>query len=90
LELLETAEKITGQKWEIEHVDVNKHLAEGNEMIANGNFYGMMNQLQGLYFGDEGLGNLESEGFWNERLGMGQDNMEDSLRAALEVKPQQE
>jgi uncharacterized protein YbjT (DUF2867 family) len=89
LELLETAEKITGQKWEIEHVDVNKHLAEGNEMIASGNFYGMMNQLQGLCFGDEGLGNLESEGFWNERLGMGQDSMEDSLRAVLEGKPLQ-
>jgi putative NADH-flavin reductase len=89
LELLEAAEKITGEKWKIEHVDVKKHLAEGNEMIAAGNFFGVMNQLQGLYFGDEGMGNLEGEGFWNEKLGLGKDSLEDSLRAALEGKQPQ-
>jgi uncharacterized protein YbjT (DUF2867 family) len=86
MEMLAVAEKITGEKWSVTHVDVQQHVLEGNEKLKKGDFMGMMNQLQGLSFGKQALGNIEDEGLWNERLGLSQDSMEDSLRAAFEGK----
>jgi hypothetical protein len=85
-EVLAVAEKITGDKWTVKHVDSREHVKEGNKAIEKGDYSGVFNQLQGLSLGDHGLGNLEGEGLWNERLGLGHDSMEDSLRAAFEGK----
>jgi hypothetical protein len=85
-EVLKVAEKITGEKWTVQHVDSKEHVKKGAEQIAKGDFSGIAKQLQGLTFGDHGLGNIESEGLWNETLGLKQESIEDSLKAAFAGK----
>ncbi|KAK6532294.1 hypothetical protein TWF281_006485 [Arthrobotrys megalospora] len=52
-QLLAAAEKITGTKWEVEHVPVEDHVKAGEAGVKAGNVYAGYQVLQGLIFNEE-------------------------------------
>ncbi|KAH8730426.1 hypothetical protein GQ44DRAFT_768200 [Phaeosphaeriaceae sp. PMI808] len=86
-QLLEMAEKITGEKWTVNNVPAQQHIEEGRAKLQKGDFSGMVNLIQGAIFGaEEELGNLEPAGLWNERLGIPEDDLEKTVRVAFAGK----
>lgn len=85
-ELLAAAEKITGEKWTVDKVSSNDLKAKGNELLQKGDFSGLGPLIQAATFGEEQLGDLKPAGLWNEKLGLTQDDLEDSLKAAFSGK----
>lgn len=86
-ELLAAAEKITGEKWTVNKVSAKDHIAKGNELLQKGDFSGLGPLIQAITFGDEEqLGNLKPSGLWNDKLGVKQDSLEDSIKAGFSGK----
>jgi len=85
-QLLEMAEKITGEKWTVNNVPAQQHIEEGRAKLQKGDFSGMVNLIQGATFGAEELGNLAPAGLWNERLGIPEDDLEKTVRVAFAGK----
>lgn len=86
-QFLDAAEKITGEKWNVTYVSSQDHIADGRAMAQKDGYYGIQNLIQGVTFGsEEQLGDLTPEGLWNEKLGLPRDDLETTLRAALEGK----
>ncbi|KAJ4994313.1 isoflavone reductase family protein [Stagonosporopsis vannaccii] len=85
-EILAAAEKITGEKWTVNKTSAKDLIAKGNELLQKGDFSGLGPLIQALTFGEEQLGDLKPSGLWNEKLGLTQDNFEDSIKAAFSGK----
>jgi uncharacterized protein YbjT (DUF2867 family) len=86
-QILEAAEKVTGEKWTVNHETANRLLEEGNAKIKTGDYSGILLLIQGITFGakDE-LGKIEPEALWNEKLGLPKDDLEKSVRAVFNGK----
>jgi hypothetical protein len=86
-QILEAAEKVTGEKWTVNHKAANELVEDGNAKIKTGDYSGVLVLIQAITFGakDE-LGNFESEGLWNERLELPKDDLEKSVRAVFDGK----
>jgi uncharacterized protein YbjT (DUF2867 family) len=86
-QILEVAEKVTGEKWSVSHKTVDELIEDGNVKIKTGDYSGVLQLIQGSTFGakDE-LGNYESQGFWNDKLGLPKDDLEKSVRAVFDGK----
>jgi hypothetical protein len=86
-EILEAAEKITGQKWNVTHGSSKALIEESQAKVQKGDFSGIGGLIQGATFGtEEQLGDLSPAGLWNEKLGLPKDDLEKTIRAALEGK----
>jgi uncharacterized protein YbjT (DUF2867 family) len=86
-QILEAAEKITGQKWTVTNASSKATIEEGRAKLAKGDFSGIGNLIVGATFGpDEQLGDLKPAGLWNEKLGLEEIDFETSVRKALEGK----
>jgi len=85
-ELLEVAEKVTGEKWKVEDVSGKGLLESGGAKLQKGDFSGVGDLIKGSAFGKAGLGNLKPEGLWNEKLGLPKEDLEESVKAALAGK----
>jgi hypothetical protein len=84
-QILDAAEKITGEKWNITLVSSQDHIANERAMAQKDGYYGVQNLIQGVTFGtEEQLGDLTPKGLWNEKLGLPRDDLETTLRAAFE------
>ncbi|KAF2829975.1 isoflavone reductase family protein [Ophiobolus disseminans] len=84
-EILEVAEKVTGEKWNVTHGSGKALIEEGQAKLQKGDFSGILNLIQGATFeAGEQLGDLSPEGLWNEKLGLPKDDLEKTIRAALE------
>jgi hypothetical protein len=90
-QILEAAEKVTGEKWTVNHKTTQELVEEGNAKIKTGDYLGIVALIQAVTFGakDE-LGNFESEGLWNEKLGLPKDDLETSIRAVIDGTPAHE
>ncbi|KAH6618675.1 isoflavone reductase family protein [Boeremia exigua] len=85
-EILAAAEKITGERWTTNKVSSKDLVAKGNELLQKGDFSGIGPLLQAVIFGDHKLGDLKPSGLWNEKLGLKQESLEDSVKAGLSGK----
>lgn len=85
-EILATAEKITGEKWTVSKISAKDRIAKGNELLQKGDFSGLGPLIQAITFGDEQLGDLKPSGLWNEKLGLEQESLEDSIKAGFSGK----
>lgn len=86
-QILEAAEKITGEKWTVEHVTVKDLVAGGTEKLQKGEFFpGLVDLLRGATYDTRQIGDFTDVGLWNERLGLPEDDFEKSVRAALDGK----
>lgn len=89
-QILEVAEKITGDKWTVTNVATKDLIKEGGDKIQKGDYSGIYDQIKGAGFGSDKLGDLTSEGLWNEKLGLPKGDFEKSVRAGFEGKLGQE
>jgi hypothetical protein len=86
-EILEVAEKITGEKWKVTHVATKDHIDEGNAKMQKGDYSGIYDLIRAATFEPQAqLGDLAPEGLWNEKLGLPKDDLEKAVRAAFEGK----
>jgi uncharacterized protein YbjT (DUF2867 family) len=86
-QILEAAEKITGEKWTVNNVTVKELVEDGHAKIQKGDYSGILNLIQASTFeAKDQLGNFEFEGLWNEKLGLPKGDLEKSIRAAFEGK----
>jgi hypothetical protein len=85
-QILKAAEKITGEKWAVEHVAVKDLIALGKAKMQNGDYTGIVDLLRGATFDARQIGDLTSAGLWNERLGLPKDDFEESIRAVFNGK----
>jgi uncharacterized protein YbjT (DUF2867 family) len=83
--ILDAVEKITGQKWTVKSEDTGKGLLEsGNAKLQKGDFSGAYDLIKGSALGAGDLGNLESAGLWNDKLGLPKEDFEATIKAVLE------
>lgn len=83
-EVLAAAEKASGEKWTVNHIDAKKHIEEGNQKIAKHDYSGVVNLLQGITYSDElNLGDFSYAGLWNEKLGLPKEDLEEEVKKAL-------
>lgn len=85
-ELLATAEKITGKKWTVNHVNSKDLLKSGGEKLAKQDFSGVVDLIQGAAYGEDALGDHRPAGLWNDKLGLQKEDFEESVKAGLSGK----
>ncbi|KAF1966260.1 isoflavone reductase family protein-like protein CipA [Bimuria novae-zelandiae CBS 107.79] len=84
-ELLEKAEKITGEKWKVEELSSKALREEGLKKVQAGDFSGVVPLLQAAVSGEEALAD-HSAYLWNEKLGLPKEDLEESIKAGLSGK----
>lgn len=86
--ILAQLEKLSGTQWKTENVKSDDMIAEGHNLIAVGNPWGMALVVRAVTCSrteeGESVGDLRSQSPWDERLGLKLDALEDDLRATLE------
>jgi uncharacterized protein YbjT (DUF2867 family) len=87
-QILEAAEKIMGEKWTVNNKTARELVEGAHAKIHTGDYAaGVPMLIQGSLFGAEAeLCNYESEGLWNEKLGLPKDDLEKSIRAVFDGK----
>ena len=86
-QILEAAEKITGEKWTVTNATTKEQIEIGRAKLQKGDYSGVANLiLSATYGSEEELGDLKPAGLWNEKLGLSNDDLEKSLRAGFEGK----
>ncbi|OCL12347.1 isoflavone reductase family protein-like protein CipA [Glonium stellatum] len=85
-EVLEVVEKISGQKWTVKNVNSKELIADATKRFQAGDFSAIPDLIRGVAFGEQGLGDSRPLGLWNERLGLKQEDFEQSIKGALEGK----
>lgn len=82
-EILEKAEKITGEKWKVENVSSKALREDGHKKIQAGDFSGIASLIQSAMASDEGLADHRPFGLWNEKLGLEKEDFEGTIKAWL-------
>ncbi|KAJ5981753.1 hypothetical protein N7522_013381 [Penicillium canescens] len=82
-DILNVVEKVDGQKWTVRHVTSEDVIYNGKRRLAAGDFAGIMNLTRGGAFGKRVLGDESSHGFWNDKLGLPKEDMEQTIRDLL-------
>ncbi|KAI8931428.1 hypothetical protein NX059_011756 [Plenodomus lindquistii] len=82
-EMLEWVEKVDGKKWSVSHTTYEKVLATGRKAIENGDLFGIKDLTRSAAFGRLGLGDERGNGFWNERLSLEKEDLEEEVRKVL-------
>jgi hypothetical protein len=85
-ELLEKAEKLTGEKYKVEHITSKQLRENGHNKIKAGDFSGIMPLIQAAVSGEGALGDHRPFGLWNEKLGLEKEDFDESIKAGLSGK----
>ncbi|KAF2446912.1 NAD(P)-binding protein [Karstenula rhodostoma CBS 690.94] len=85
-ELLEKAEKLTGEKYKVEHLESKQLREDGLNKVKAGDFSGFVPLLQAAVAGKAGLGDHRPFGLWNEKLGLEKEDFDESIKAGLSGK----
>jgi hypothetical protein len=85
-DILDVAEKITGEKWTVNNLNSKEMFDSGNAKIQKGDFSGAFELIKASAFGEGELGNFDPVGLWNEKLGLPQEDFEESIRVGLSGK----
>lgn len=81
-EILEAAEKITGEKWTVENVNGQEMHAGALAKLSQQDFSGIFDLLKSAIFGDFGVADFSSK-LWNDKLGLPKEDFEESLKTSL-------
>lgn len=82
-ELWEKAEQLTGEKYKVEQISSDELRAEGQRKVQAGDFSGMVSLIQAAVSGKAGLGDHRPFGLWNEKLGLPEEDLDESIKAGL-------
>jgi nucleoside-diphosphate-sugar epimerase len=82
-EILAAAEKATGTKWTVKKATVDDTIKEGQAKLQKGDYSGIMQLLQGATFNRQQLGDFSPQGLWNEKLGVPEGSLEETVKAAF-------
>jgi hypothetical protein len=75
-------------EWEIKEDSALRWIEEGKERLAKGDLYGGVNLLYGQLFIEGSGSNYEStKGLANKILGLPEEDIYESVEAAISVKP---
>jgi hypothetical protein len=66
-EILASLEKTTALKWEIQHVKTEDMIAEGQRMLAEGDFMGIANSAKAINFSPGYRADFKAGSFWGMR-----------------------
>ncbi|CZR58425.1 related to 2`-hydroxyisoflavone reductase [Phialocephala subalpina] len=81
--VLKVLEKITGEKFEVEHKTVEETYRMGLEQLRSGGL-GPVSVITAVLYGKGGVNNFsKSRGLWNERLGLLREDLEECLRGVV-------
>ena len=90
-EILAACQRVTNtadSAWEIKEDSAPRWIEEGKERLAKGDFYGGINLLYGQLFIEGSGSNYEStKGLANQILGLPEEDIDESVEAALAVQP---
>lgn len=86
-EILAVLERLTAQKWEVQHVTSKEVMPVALEDIKNGLNRGLGQQVQATLFDrdsdDHGIGDFRPLGTWNEKLNLAKTTLEQDLSGPL-------
>ncbi|RDW60995.1 hypothetical protein BP6252_12378 [Coleophoma cylindrospora] len=86
-EILDSVQRVSGttdNDWEIAEKSVDSYLAEGNEMIKNGDFMGAVNSLYGTNYIEGAGGNYQdAKGLSNDVLGLPKEDLDEVVKVVL-------
>jgi hypothetical protein len=82
-DILDVVEKVDGQKWTVKHVTSEEVINNGKRRLAAGDFAGIIDLTRGGAFGKQALGDESSHGFWNDKLGLPKEDIEQTIRDLL-------
>ncbi|KAF2258724.1 isoflavone reductase family protein-like protein CipA [Lojkania enalia] len=85
-DILAAAEKLTGEKFKVDHVSSKDLQASGSEKLGKGDFSGIAELIQASAFGAQELCDLTPAGLWNDKLGLEKESFEDSIKSVLNGK----
>lgn len=85
-ELLEKAEKLTGEKFKVEHVTSKDLRAAGYKKIEAKDFSGILELIQASVSGEDSVADHRPFGLWNEKLGLEKEDLDEALKAGLSGK----
>lgn len=86
-EILAEIEKVSGQKWTVKNTTTKELIAEGGELIKKNDFVGGVTALiRAAALGGDSLGDNRNAGLWNEKLGLKEESLEDTVKAVLAGK----
>ncbi|KAI5358703.1 putative NmrA-like domain, NAD(P)-binding domain superfamily [Septoria linicola] len=83
-DILEVLERVSNKTWNVEHLDSDAVIANGERRLQEGDFAGIMDLTRGAAFGKRGRGHERKRGFWNDRLGLPEDDFEEAVRQVLQ------
>jgi uncharacterized protein YbjT (DUF2867 family) len=85
-ELLDTLEKVSGEKWKVERLDPAAFIRENQEKSARGDFSGGSGLIRALAFTEvDGVANCDYRplGVWNKKLGLPEERLEEDIKRNL-------
>ncbi|ORX96688.1 isoflavone reductase family protein-like protein CipA [Clohesyomyces aquaticus] len=82
-EILPVIEKVSAQKWTVEHVTSKELIQTGGEKLQKNDFSGIADLIKGAAFGGDSLGDSRPAGLWNEKLGLKEESLEETVKAVL-------
>jgi hypothetical protein len=85
-DILAEFEKITGEKWTTKQVQSGDLIDSGRGKLQKGDFSGIADLIKGVAFGPLGDLRAADGGLWNERLGLKNESLEETLKAVLAGK----
>jgi len=75
---------LSGQKWAVKNVDSKELIADATKRFQAGDFSAIPDLIKGATFGEQGLGDSRPAGLWNEKLGLKQEDLEQTVKDVLE------
>jgi hypothetical protein len=82
-ELLSAVEQVHGQKWTTEDLKSEDVAANGEKLLAEGNFWGVTELTRAGAFGKHGLGDNRPWGLWDEKLGLQRSGLKQAIGDVL-------
>jgi len=83
-DILAVFEKVSGEKWTAKNVDSKELIQDATKRFQAGDFGAISDLIRGAAFGEQGLGDSRPAGLWNERLGLQQEDLEETVKTVLE------
>lgn len=82
-DILGILEKVQGQKWTVKHLTSESVIANGEKMLAEGDFRGVIDLTRGGVFSKQGLGDNKRWGLWDDKLELEKQDIEQAVRDVL-------
>lgn len=82
-DILGILEEVQGQKWTVKHLTSESVIANGQKMLAEGDFRGVLDLTRGGIFSRQGLGDNRRWELWDDKLELEKQDIEQAVRDVL-------